>query len=91
MRYAHLDPNSRYRIRVVYSGEDSIYDFRLVANGAHEVHGWMKLPNPVKPVEFDIPAAASASGTLNLEFQRRPGAGGAGRAVQVGEVWLLRK
>ena len=88
MRYTHLDPNGRYRIRIVYSGEASPYDFRLMANGRHEVHGWMKKPNPVKPVEFDVPAQATAGGTLELEFERRPGAGGAGRAVQVGEVWL---
>ncbi|MBM3793664.1 MAG: hypothetical protein FJW31_06265 [Acidobacteria bacterium] len=90
MRYRDLDPAAQYRVRVVYGGEDVPHDFRLTAGGQHEVHGWMKKPKPVRPVEFDIPRAATADGDLELEFSRQPGIGGAGRAVQVAEVWLLR-
>ena len=78
-------------MRVVYAGEDVPHDFRLTANGQHRVHDWMKKPKPVAPVEFDVPVAATADGELALEFERRPGIGGAGRAVQVAEVWLMRR
>jgi hypothetical protein len=91
MRYRDLDPAAQYRVRVVYGGEDVPHEFRLLANGQQEVHGWMKKPKPVAPVEFDVPAAATAGGTLLFEFQRKPGLGGAGRAVQLGEVWLFKK
>ena len=91
MRYRALDGTAAYRVRIVYAGEDVPHDFRLIAGAQHEVHGWMKKPKPVEPVEFDIPAAATADGELLLQFERRPGIGGAGRAVQVAEVWLMRK
>ncbi|MEZ5355092.1 MAG: glycoside hydrolase family 20 zincin-like fold domain-containing protein [Bryobacteraceae bacterium] len=90
MRYEHLDPTGSYRIRIVYAGEDSPWEFRLMADGKYEVHSWRKKERPAGPVEFAIPAEATADGKLDLEFQRRPGAGGNGRAVQVSEVWLLR-
>jgi len=90
MRYAGLDPAARYRLRVVYSGEDSPYDFWLLADGKLTVHDYQPKPKPVRPVEFEVPAAATADGALELRFERRPGMGGAGRAVQVGEVWLVR-
>jgi hypothetical protein len=44
-----------------------------------------------KPVEYDIPAAATASGNLVLEWQPDPAESGNGRFVQVSEVWLIRK
>lgn len=91
MRYRDLDRTAAYRLRVVYGGEDVPHDFRLMADGQHEVHGWMKKPKPVVPVEFDVPVAATADGELTLDFARRPGIGGAGRAVQIAEVWLMRK
>ncbi len=91
MRYRGLDKAAAYRVRVVYAGEDVPHDFRLTADGQHRVHDWMKKPKPVAPVEFDVPTAATADGEVTLEFERRPGIGGAGRAVQVAEVWLMRR
>ena len=91
MSYAGLDKTATYRVRVVYAGEDVPHDFRLMADGRHQVHDWMKKPKPVAPVEFEVPQAATADGALTLEFERRPGIGGAGRAVQVAEVWLMRR
>jgi hypothetical protein len=91
MRYTGLDRASRYKIRIVYGGEDSPFEFRLIADTQLEVHGWRRKDKPVKPVEFDVPVQATSDATLDLEFQRRPGIGGAGRAVQVSEVWLLRQ
>ncbi len=91
MKYESLEPGGKYKIRVVYAGEDSPWEFRLVADGKFEVHGWRKKDRPAGPVEFEIPAEATADGKVELEFQRRPGVGGNGRAVQVSEVWLTRR
>jgi hypothetical protein len=88
MRYEGLEATRRYRLRVVYAGEDAPWDYRLMADGRYEVHGWRKKDRPAAAVEFPIPAEATADGKLELEFQRRPGAGGNGRAVQVAEVWI---
>jgi hypothetical protein len=63
----------------------------MVANGSREVHGWMERPVPFKPVEFDIPAEATAGGTLDLSVFREPATGGAGRGNAVAEVWLIRR
>jgi len=40
--------------------------------------------------QFDIPAAATAAGSLTLEWQPSPQEAGNGRFVQVSEVWLVR-
>jgi len=88
MRYTGLSRTAAYTLRVVYAGEDVPFEFRLLADGTHEIHGWRQKPKPVAPVEFRVPPEATADGSLSLEFQRKPGMGGAGRAVQVAEVWL---
>jgi hypothetical protein len=92
MRYGGLDPTARYRVRVVYAGD--IYSFtralRLDADGSNEVHGWITKQGHPKPVEYDVPASATADGALTLTWQQEAGAGGAGRGNQIAEVWLLR-
>jgi hypothetical protein len=92
MRYDGLDPNARYRVRVVYAGD--VFSFtrklRLDADGATEVHGWITKQGHPKPVEYDISASATADGSLTLTWRQEPGAGGAGRGNQIAEVWLLR-
>jgi hypothetical protein len=90
MRYSSLDPEARYRLRVVYSGEPGMAEIRLAADG-EEVHGWQRKPSPVRPVEFDVPHNATADGTVTLEWRKTPGLGGNGRGLQVAEVWLLRR
>jgi hypothetical protein len=50
----------------------------------------MSKPNPVKPLEFEIPHAATADGVLTLTWTEEPGRGSNGRGCQVGEVWLIR-
>jgi hypothetical protein len=87
MRYTGLSKESPYRMRVLYGGEDVPWEFRILA-GTHELHGWRRKPAGVETLEFDIPAAITADGVLDLTFERKPGAGGNGRAVQVAEVWL---
>ena len=93
MRYDGLDPTASYTVRVVYAGD--IYSqnvrVRLTADDAHEVHPPMPKPQPVAPVEFAIPRAATADGALTLTWQTDKGMGGAGRGNQVAEVWLLEK
>jgi hypothetical protein len=87
-RYEKLDPSASYRVRVVYAGQEG-RKVRLTAGDGHEVHGW--LAKPFEPVEFDVPAAATAGGTLTLTWTPEAGAGGPGRGCQVCEVWLLKK
>jgi hypothetical protein len=91
MRYEGLDPRAEYRIRVVYAGSETGPQLRLVANDKYEVHPWLKRPVPFRPLEFDIPKAATEGGTLELTFSREPGLSGNGRGLEVAEVWLIRK
>jgi hypothetical protein len=46
---------------------------------------------PFRPLEFDIPPAATAGGNLELTFSKEPGLAGNGRGLEIGEVWLIRK
>jgi len=90
MRYTSLDPSAQYKVRVVYAGE-AVPGIRLVASEQYEVHPFIKKEFPVRPLEFDIPAKATANGTLSLKWYRTPGLGGNGRGCQVAEVWLIKK
>ena len=90
MRYTGLDRAAQYRIRVVYAGDSPGRKIRLVA-GTIEIHPLMLKPQPVRPIEFDIPRAATSSGELNLSWYREAGLGGNGRGCQVAEVWLIKK
>ena len=56
MRYTGLDRAAQYRIRVVYAGDSPGRKIRLVAGGDIEIHPLMLKPQPVRPIEFDIPA-----------------------------------
>jgi hypothetical protein len=89
MHYTGLDPKARYRLRVVYSGDQPTKKMRLVANQQVEVHPYILPPGPPVPQEFDIPAAATAAGELTLSWTREQGLGGSGRGCQVSEVWLI--
>lgn len=91
LRYANLDPNAHYKIRVLYVGDSPKRLIRLVANEEYEVHPLMKKEFPYRPVEFDIPREATSGGVLELSWNREPGLGGNGRGCQVSEVWLIKK
>jgi hypothetical protein len=91
MRYSGLDRSAQYKIRVVYAGATPQQKIRLVANDQHEIHPLMERPAPVKPLEFDVPATATANGELNLTWNIEPGRGGNGRGRQVAEIWLIKK
>ena len=91
MRYTGLDPAAGYRIRVVYGGDSPGRKIRLVAGGGIEIHPLMRKPQPVRPIEFDIPRAATAKGDLDLTWYGEPGLGGNGRGCEVSEIWLIKK
>jgi hypothetical protein len=86
--YTDLDPKATYRVRVVYGRERPTIRIRLVANEKTEIHGYRS--SGYEPLEFDIPAEATAEGEMLLSFTQEPGGGGAGRGCQVCEVWLLK-
>src|SRR6185503_18302507 len=86
MLYRDLDKTSRYKLRVVY-GSESASMIRLLANGKFEIHPMQQKNMLAKPLEFEIPVEATAGGELRLTWTRPPGSGGAGRGVQVAEVW----
>ena len=89
MRYTGLDTRAPYRLRAVYSGDQPKKKMRLVANDHFEIHPYQLRPWPPAPQEFDVPAAATAGGELNLSWTCEPGLGGNGRGCQVSEVWLI--
>src|SRR5499426_791723 len=88
MRYTGLDKSAQYKIRVVYVG-DPQRNMRLVADDKFEAHPLIK--KEMRPLEFDIPQAATSDGELNLSWYQAPGSRGAGRGCQVAEIWLIKK
>ena len=90
MRYAGLDRSASYKIRVVYAGDMFQVKVRLTANESIEVHPLLLKPRDMKPLEFDIPRKATATGVLKLSWHAGEGRGN-GRGCQVAEVWLIKK
>jgi hypothetical protein len=86
MRYEGLDPDASYRVKATYSGP-----FRpvmtLTADGKYPVHGPVRPPRPMRPLEFEIPREATGDGKLELAWQRAEPV----RGAQVAEVWLIRR
>ena len=64
---------------------------KCVVWSGNEIHPPMAKPQPVKPIEFDIPKQATEKGELELSWTREPGLGGNGRGAQVSEIWLIKK
>ncbi|MBN2328558.1 MAG: hypothetical protein JXR73_15555 [Candidatus Omnitrophica bacterium] len=92
MRYNDLDPNSFYRIRVVYAGEMEYHGevrIRLEIDG-EEIHPMMQKPDPIEPLEFDIPRRLTQDGVIELNWRQNAERTGSGRGCQVAEVWLMR-
>ncbi len=85
LRYTDLDPQAAYRVRVVY-GDGPI---RLLSNDKTEIHPL--LTKPYQVLEYDIPANATAAGTMELVWRGDENMGHAGRGCQVAEVWLIRR
>jgi hypothetical protein len=91
MRYTGLDPKARYKLRLLYGGDNAKRKIRLVANGSTEIHPYLTKPYPFSPIEFSIPAAATVGGELDLTWFAEQGLGGNGRGCQVSEAWLIRE
>jgi len=104
MRYTGLDPNARYRLRVVYAGRFRP-TLRLVADDRYVIHGPLPQPGRTKAIDALKPEYASTNLSappypVPVAFDVPPEATGdgllelewqllAGRGVQVAEVWLL--
>jgi hypothetical protein len=91
LRYTNLSASALYKLRIDYAGEDSTQSITLVANGSVIIHGPRKRASNPEIVEFEIPAAATSTGTLTLQWTQPKGLGGGGRGLQVAEVWLIRE
>jgi hypothetical protein len=89
MRYEHLDPQTIYKVRVVFVGRPSDPKIKLVANEKFEVHGWIQKPAVMGPVEFSIPAEATKTGTLTLRWFLDQGQGGFNGSIDIAEVFLV--
>jgi hypothetical protein len=90
LRYTGLSASARYKLRIDYAGEDSTQLITLTANGGVIIHGpRLRATNP-EFVEFEIPAAATRRGVLDLRWTQLRGLGGGGRGLQIAEVWLIR-
>ena len=90
LQFSNLNPNLTYQLKVMYTSNRPDVKIRLDTAEDVEVHGFIKKPFPYEPLTFDIPAKATESGTLNLEWRREPNNEriGNGRGCQVSEVWL---
>lgn len=85
MKYEELDPDSRYKIRIAYTGRFNSH-IKLVAGEDHLIHDHMETGK--QPIyEFSIPAEAYSEGVLELTWSCLPGE----RGTQVAEVWLVRE
>jgi hypothetical protein len=91
LRYAELDPQAAYVVRVVYAGDNPRRKVRLLANDSIEIHDYLSKPIPFAPLEFNIPTSATSTGKLTLTWHAEPGLGGNGRGCQVSEIWLMKK
>ncbi len=94
MLYRNLDKTAQYRLRIIYGIEVGISSakvpVKLTANQRYEIHPLQPRDPLLRPVEYDVPAEATAGGELRLTWTRPPGSGGNGRGAQVAEVWLMR-
>jgi len=89
LHYSGLDPARHYRLRVVYGGEDYALPLRLTANRNLEIHPALQRTSNPQTLQFDLPAEATRTGTLDLEWTRPGNLGGSGRGRQITEVWLV--
>jgi hypothetical protein len=104
LHYPHLDPEGAYRVRLVYAGRLAVQDYemadrslqgtpvmvRLTADDL-EVHPLIPKPNPVQPVEFDVPVEATRDGELTLGCTSTVAGDSPRRGCQIAEVWLMRR
>jgi len=85
MHYEGLDPDAVYRLKVTYAGRYRP-TMTLTLNETYSVHGPVKQPHPIWPVEYYIPHEATKGGVLDLEWNLVDG-----RGCMVSEVWLIEE
>jgi hypothetical protein len=104
LHYPRLDPEGAYRVRIVYAGRLAAmaYEFadrtrqgtpvmvRLTGDD-QEIHPMQPKPNPVQPVEFDVPTELTRDGELTLGCTAAVGGDSPRRGCQIAEVWLMKK
>ena len=90
MRYSGLDPNARYRLRIVYPPTVSEVNLHLTANDGVEVHASLAKQDPPLPREFDLPPQATQTGQLVLTWHGDASQGGNPGTLGVSEVWLMK-
>lgn len=84
LRYEDLDPNAQYRLKVTYAGRFHPA-MTLTVNDEFGIHGPVPQPDPIWPVSYYVPQAATGSGTLDVEWNLVDG-----RGCMVSEVWLIK-
>jgi hypothetical protein len=89
--FPYLDPNARYKVRIVYSDTEYEVKIRLQADDEIEIHPFMEKKYPRTPMEFDIPWQATCSGNLSLSLYREAGKGGVGAGPEISEIWIIKK
>ncbi|HCE43247.1 MAG TPA: hypothetical protein DET40_06845 [Lentisphaeria bacterium] len=90
VHYDNLDPLAEYEIRIVYSQAEYKGRLCLVANETCQIHDYILKPDPMEPLTFDIPAAATHTGDLQLAWKSE-NKGNEGYGCAVAELWLMRK
>jgi hypothetical protein len=91
MHYTGLDKATAYKLRIVYAGDMFQVKVRLVAGDSFEIHPYLLKPRDMTPLEFDLPAEVTRSGSLDLTWSIERGRGANGRGCQVSEVWLMKR
>jgi hypothetical protein len=91
MRYADLDPDARYTLRVVYSTWMPHVQMRLMANASVEIHPFISRGDLPAPVEFEIPTEATRGGQLTLTWFAEHGHGGNPGGAGISEIWLIKR
>ena len=56
LHYEGLDTRARYRVRVTYAGDSPLARMLLLAD-SDQVHPLTRKPDPIRPVEFEVPHA----------------------------------
>jgi hypothetical protein len=64
--------DATYRLSVVYTGDMFQVKIALEANESIEVHHPLLKPRDLKPLECDLPIAATRNGTLTLSWTAEP-------------------
>jgi hypothetical protein len=75
VRYTDLDPQARYRLRVVYAGDAPKRRVRLTAGDGIEIHPPLTRPLPLPPAVVSPPARGHPERPAHLELDRRTGPG----------------